>query len=153
MLVHTSQSTRWWLLWNSVAPSLRLALYFTAKHSSFTDAVWCWNKARMGRETSRSSKKNEEEMRGWLGWVSETWGAFPPVISYLLSFYPQLVLVPVAARNTLSPKCYPFIQLLSSPRFKRTLLCFWIHGRQSRRRSCLFHRPSNHIRSQSHSCK
>ena len=34
------------------------------------------------------------------------------------------VFVPVPTRNTLSPKCYPFIRLLSSPGFKRTLFCF-----------------------------
>ena len=100
-----------------------------------------------------------------VGWVSEaqgTRGAFHPVIPYLLS---KPMFDPVAMCNTLSPKYYSFIRLLSSPRFKRTLLCFWIHGRQSipshqsskgtcpRRRSCLFHLQSNRIRSGSHSCK
>ena len=46
---------------------------------------------------------------------------FHPVILYLQS---KPVFVLVATRHTLSPKYYSFIRLLSSPRFKRTLLCF-----------------------------
>ena len=51
---------------------------------------------------------------------------FVPLISYLLSkdSYSNPVFVPVATRNTPSPKYYSFIRLLSSPRFKRALLCF-----------------------------
>ena len=64
-LVYAPQNSRRWFFWHGMA--LRLAWNVTPKHSSFADAVWSWRKAGMGRETSRSSQKNEEKMGGWLG--------------------------------------------------------------------------------------
>jgi len=46
--------------------ALRLAWSSATKYTSFTDAARGWRKTGMGRETSRSSQKDEKKM-GELG--------------------------------------------------------------------------------------
>jgi len=71
-LVHTTQGSGRWLLWDGLA--LRLARNTPTKYTTLSNAAWRRGKTGVGRQTPGGSQAHEKEVGRRLGRVPETQG-------------------------------------------------------------------------------
>lgn len=71
-LVHTTQGSGRWLVWDGLA--LRLAYNTTTKYTALSNAVWRRCKTGVGRQAPGGRQAHEEEVGRRLGRVPETQG-------------------------------------------------------------------------------